>query len=576
MLFQIQGRSTCTLLIAWLLAHTALAQVDTLFLLSPEKRILRLWQAAPFFAIDHPPYLKASDSTRVFAQLDRLAEFAQQQEDDRLFWYAQLHKILFRHTLPRSDGKSSTVLEAVQPYMDQCPVPVVQASYWYHRGRYYFDEQRFDEGFRWLLRAQDTFERIGYAQIPEVSEYLYGLGIAYYFFGEYATCIGYMVTSFRYPSWARRAEISAHNTVGLCYGHLQQYAKAQTYFARTLKLAHLYGDSAWAAIANTELGHHLLLMGKPRSALPYLYNGYRFSWHRDPQQRVPENAAVADLYTALALMELDSIHKARMHIDRSTRLFTNRPWSSYDLTYYQARVNYYRKVGNYRLATAYLDSLRQLEQSLRTKFNSRLLSANQIRVNAERYVSETRRLEAERKNAVQVRNIILVAVALLALVGVYALRQKQQKRLQEKKRLLQQKQQAEELLNQYMINIQEKNELIESISAQLNQAEATSSPRPPLDGLLNRVILTEADWQQFRSYFEDVYPDFFSTLRNRYPDLTKAEIRLLALLQLRIDTSQMSRMLGISPESVHKTSYRVRKKLNITGKLSLDNLLSNR
>jgi hypothetical protein len=159
---------TFTLFVSWLmLVQTAKAQVDTLFGLSPDRRILRLWQKAPYFAINHPPYLKAQDSTRVFAQLDRLAAFAEQQDDDRLLWYVQLHKILFRHTLPTVDGKPPTVLESAQPYMDQCPVPVVQASYWYHRGFYYFDEQRFDEGFRWLLRSQQAFEQIGYDHIPK-------------------------------------------------------------------------------------------------------------------------------------------------------------------------------------------------------------------------------------------------------------------------------------------------------------------------------------------------------------------------------------------------------------------------
>jgi DNA-binding CsgD family transcriptional regulator/tetratricopeptide (TPR) repeat protein len=379
-----------------------------------------------------------------------------------------------------------------------------------------------------------------------------------------------MVASFRYPPWVKRAEITAHNTVGLCYQHLHNYTRAETYFTQTLNLAHTYGDSAYVAIANTNLGHQLLLGGKPRLALPYLYNGYRFSWHHDPQNRVPENAALGDLYTAQALMQLDRADKARFYIDRSTRQFTNRPWSTYDLEYFQTQVNYYKKVGNYRLATVYLDSTRQLEESLRVRFNTRLLSANQARFNAERY----RRLEVEKKTAIQVRNIILVALVLLALAGFYALRQNQQKRWQEKRVLLEQKQRAEERLSQYMAHVQEKNQFIDMISAELDQAGHLSSPRPSVKDLVGRVILTDTDWQQFKQLFEGVYPGFFSTLQHRYPDLTGAEIRLLALSKLRIDTRQMSQMLGISPESIRKTKYRMHKKLDVNGKLGLIDLLS--
>ncbi|WP_345242303.1 helix-turn-helix transcriptional regulator [Nibrella saemangeumensis] len=173
------------------------------------------------------------------------------------------------------------------------------------------------------------------------------------------------------------------------------------------------------------------------------------------------------------------------------------------------------------------------------------------------------------------RNIILIAALLLVLAGWYAFRQNQRKRLQEKQVLLEQQQRAEQLLVQYMTHLQEKNQLIESISAELNQVEPPISPNPSIEGLLNRVILTDADWQQFKSLFEDVHPGFFSTLRNRHPDLTRAEVRLLALLKLRIDTGQMSRMLGISPESIHKTKYRMLKKLGDNAQSTLVALLAN-
>ncbi|QMW06087.1 transcriptional regulator [Spirosoma foliorum] len=568
-------RITHVLLIGWLvISHTARAQVDTLFRLNPDQRILRLCQQAPNFAVTHPPYLTANDSIRVFSQLDRLASFAQQQDDDRLFWYAQLHKILFRHALVLLSGKPSFVLEEAQSYLDQCPIPVVQAAYWHQKGTYEFSKKKFNEAFRWLLRAQQTFEEIGYEHIPEISEYLSALGGRYYFFGEYATCIRYMEASFRYPAWVKRAEITAHNTVGLSHQHLHQYAQAQDYFYQTLELAGKHDDSAYVAIANSNLGHLLLIQSKPNLALPYLYNGYRFSWQDSPEDNVPENAALTSLYLAQALMDLDSTQKTRIYIDRSTRLFTNRPWSDYDLQYYQAQTQYYKKVGNYRLATDYLDSLRHTEESQRNLFNTRMLTASQSQVNAERYLNELRTLEAEQKNAVLVRNIIIIAAILLTLAGLYAFRQNQRKRWQEKQVLLAQQQRAEQLLAQYVANIQEKNQLIDTISAQLHQSEPVSPPQPSVKSLQNQVILTEADWQHFKQLFEDVYPGFFSALHTRYPDLTKAEIRLLALSKLQIDPPQMGRMLGISPESIHKTTYRLRKKLGVSSKLYLADLLA--
>ena len=38
--------------------------------------------------------------------------------------------------------------------------------------------------------------------------------------------------------------------------------------------------------------------------------------------------------------------------------------------------------------------------------------------------------------------------------------------------------------------------------------------------------------------------------------------------------TQMSRMVGLSPESIHKTTYPLRKKLGVSGKLYLTELLA--
>ncbi|GAB3988039.1 hypothetical protein GCM10028807_09770 [Spirosoma daeguense] len=68
----------------------------------------------------------------------------------------------------------------------------------------------------------------------------------------------------------------------------------------------------------------LLLQNKPKLAFPHLYDGYRFSWHNDPSNQMPENAAQTTLYLVQALLDIDSTQKAKIHIDRSIQLFSNR------------------------------------------------------------------------------------------------------------------------------------------------------------------------------------------------------------------------------------------------------------
>ena len=560
---KLPGFITSLLLIGWLVSGPVLAQRDALSARGDDQRIFRLWQLAPFYPIIQPSYPNLSDSTSLLAQYDSLAQVAQSQHDERLFWYVQLHKLLLRNEFRnRAYGQSTLLLEA-QPTLERCPVPVVRASYWYFLGRYEFGKQRFDEGFRWLLRAQQAFEQIGYGNIPEINEYLAGLGGRYFFFGEYAICIRYLEASLRYPALNIRTRLAALNTLGLCYQRLTNYPRAQTLFSRTQQEAQAHHDSAYTAIATTNLGYMLLLRGRAKQGLPYLYQGYRQS-----VIKVPENAALTALYLAKALLALDSSRKAKTYIDRSTRFYTNQPWSDYELQYLQAQTLYSRKAGDFRQATRYLDSTQLLQDTLRARFNARLLAATQAQVAAERYLSDLRSLETQKTNAVQMRNIILVALGLLAMASGYALRQNKQKRKQEQRARLAQQQRAEERLAQYMAHLEEKNRLIETISTELDQTRKPSvepvhdPPSPPgIDNLLNRVILTEVDWQQFKQLFEGVYPDFFNGLQSRFTELTPAEIRLLALLKLDISTKQMAYMLGVNTNTIRMSRYRLRRKL---------------
>jgi DNA-binding CsgD family transcriptional regulator len=83
--------------------------------------------------------------------------------------------------------------------------------------------------------------------------------------------------------------------------------------------------------------------------------------------------------------------------------------------------------------------------------------------------------------------------------------------------------------------------------------------------LVDSSLLTNESWDEFRRRFERVHPGFFAQLKAQFADLSPAEERLLALSKLDIDTRQMSRMLGIAPDSIRKTKYRLRKKLGLHG-----------
>ena len=116
----------------------------------------------------------------------------------------------------------------------------------------------------------------------------------------------------------------------------------------------------------------------------------------------------------------------------------------------------------------------------------------------------------------------------------------------------------------------EKSSLLEQLQEEVREKKLTSSQQDLLLELTNLTILTEDDWNRFRSMFEKVYPGFFMKLKNNSPDITVAEQRMAALTRLSLSTKQMAAMLGISVDAVHKSRQRLRNRLRIDTDVNLE------
>ena len=94
-----------------------------------------------------------------------------------------------------------------------------------------------------------------------------------------------------------------------------------------------------------------------------------------------------------------------------------------------------------------------------------------------------------------------------------------------------------------------------------------------MNRLLDATILTEDDWKKFRQLFEKVYPGFFIHLKERIPDLSATDTRLLSLTRLKLPLKDMASMLGVSYDAVKKAKQRLRKKINLPDDKELEDLV---
>jgi DNA-binding CsgD family transcriptional regulator len=248
--------------------------------------------------------------------------------------------------------------------------------------------------------------------------------------------------------------------------------------------------------------------------------------------------------------------------------------------------------GRETLARIYLDSVIIAKDTLNAKLNAlHLLRATQFEQNKKEEImkadKENFRLSERIKNRQIIASIVII-VLLSGLAWLIYRNQKNKRKFEQLKyqlKLLTIEQNlsdtqvklssvekdlfvSEQKLNEAQINLQdfmvkifEKEKQIELL---LNNTESTEE----LDKIMQSPILTPDEWKKFQTTFEIIYPNFLPTLRQSVPNITAAEIRLIALVKINLTRQQIANTLGISYDTIRVTWHRIRKKASLDNSIT--------
>ncbi len=227
----------------------------------------------------------------------------------------------------------------------------------------------------------------------------------------------------------------------------------------------------------------------------------------------------------------------------------------------------------------------ELNSSLKTK--KKIDEVTQLQLNVLESLNKSRidELNRERniaqfKLVVTIMALAAIALFLLGLLGAYRYKTGKEKELQiTQQKLLESEMKATTLKNELIenelaINKQKLEEYTQMLitrgkentpiyDANYTDNEFTDSIDKvrALDELSKSHLLTNEDWLEFKDKFELVFPQFFTKLREQYPDLSAGDIRLTVLLKLRLKNEEIANMMGISTDSVKKAKFRLKKKI---------------
>ena len=150
------------------------------------------------------------------------------------------------------------------------------------------------------------------------------------------------------------------------------------------------------------------------------------------------------------------------------------------------------------------------------------------------------------------------------IVVPYLLRRKQLKRLQFK---------FKRKSDRYE-KVAQKNSTRREVLLKNNNQQLKSDLKKSLKELLKNKG-SEPEILSFYSDFEKIYPHFTSSLQKNIPNITSNELKLCALLRMNLSAKEVSELLNITPESVNKARYRLRKKIGLSPKDDLDIFILN-
>jgi ligand-binding sensor domain-containing protein len=92
--------------------------------------------------------------------------------------------------------------------------------------------------------------------------------------------------------------------------------------------------------------------------------------------------------------------------------------------------------------------------------------------------------------------------------------------------------------------------------------------------LVDEIEKNDANWEQFAAHFDEINNDFIKKLKKRFPLLTSTDLKVCAYLQLKLASKEIAQLMNISVRGVEISRYRLRKKLQIPSKQTLNDFLN--
>jgi len=561
--------------------------------------------------------------------IDSLVTVLRTQKDDSNK-VNTLNKLSYRLRIIDKFDSSLLFAEQAQQLADKIEFKKGTAEALRNTGMIYFGQNNYSQAHQYLLKALAINQQLGNKKGIETT--LGNIGLIFWKLGNYAKALEYYFNALsiaqqidnkadasadldnigivyleqtNYPKSLQyqlealaAAEVTGNKTsilsilgnIGNIYYEQGNFPKTLEYYLKALSMAQKIGDKDDLAVGYGNIGSVYGDQGNYTKALEYYFNAISLT------KQSGNKDDLASLYSRLGgiYIKLKNYKRAKSLLDSALTMSKNIGDKRYIRdTYFKLAIldsstgNEKASYANYKNYMCYRDSLVNQESvmkitqmELNKKFEK---TQDSIRTEQEK-VDIIKTSEINRKRIIT--NSVIVILTLILLLAVLFINRQQIKRKKdtllferEKHRMELELANAKTMLDEFTRNLIERNDLIEQVQTDLEKIKGLKSKEIAeerteyLDTLNKASILTEEDWIKFKDLFDRVHKGFLIRLKEKLPDITQAEVRLICLTKLKLDTKHMAGILGVSVSTIWQSRYRLRKKLGLSEEGGLDSVV---
>jgi DNA-binding CsgD family transcriptional regulator len=368
------------------------------------------------------------------------------------------------------------------------------------------------------------------------------------------------------------------NAIGQSYIRLDMLDEAEQYLTLSKNQSVEYKSDIWVGINDCFIGQVQLLKKNTKGAKASLSAAIQNSEDIDKNIAAHAKSWLGRAYWLEGKYDsaLFFLSAAEEWLEKPK--FQTRTQANYFLTdLYLFMSDLYKIRGDKVKGDVYFTKFKNLNDSLKTTSVLSSKTVAMLRLENERSRLALKLVEADKQN-ILLRDKIMMAISLFIFVLLLGWVQMRNNRLKlqkkiaiaETEKLTADKDFTMSQLNLLKNKLMEKTALVDQFEEKVKEMNLNVAFHEDLEKINKLKIVTEEGWKEFKDLFDRIYPGFMTRLRNKVPDITTAELRLATLIKLQYTAKEMAGVLGVSPDSIYKTRYRLRTRLNLSADHSLE------